>query len=239
MIVYPAIDIRQGRVVRLLYGDPNVESVYSHRPAEAAARWKEAGATWLHLIDLDGALDEDTTALDTLREVAQSGLAVQYGGGLRTLALAERALHMGAKRVILGTAVVNQPELAAEAVRRFGAETVVVALDARGEQVATHGWRQASDWSPITLGQRLAADGVKHALYTDVTKDGDLSGVNVTATAALAAVTGLHVIASGGVASLNDIRALKATGRVAGVTIGRALYAGLVKLEEALEVARA
>jgi phosphoribosylformimino-5-aminoimidazole carboxamide ribotide isomerase len=234
MIVYPAVDIRQGRVVRLFHGDPNIESVYSHKPVEVAVRWKAAGAAWLHVINLDGAFGEDNLALDTLREIAKAGLPVQFGGGLRHLDAARQALQAGAARVILGTLVVNQPELAAEAVRRFGAEAVVVALDARGDQVTTHGWRETSQWSPVELGQRFAADGVKYALYTDVNKDGDLSGANIEATAALAEATGLHVIASGGVARLDDIRSLKATGHIAGVIIGRALYAGLFSLEDAL-----
>jgi len=205
MIVYPAIDIRQGRVVRLKYGDPDQETVYGDDPAAMAAHWRDAGAA---------------------------------GGGLRTLDDAANALDAGATRVILGTMVVRQPELAAIAVERFGAEAVVVALDAKGDQVATHGWQQVSAWTPVELGRRFAAMGVRHALYTDVSRDGDLSGVNVEATARLARATGLQVIASGGVASLDDIRRLRMAGTIAGVVTGKALYAGVFTLQAALRAAR-
>ncbi len=238
MIVYPAIDLRRGRVVRLVYGDPSRETVHSDDPVATAKRWQSAGATWLHVVNLDGALDEATLALETLRSLAGVGLPIQFGGGLRTLDDAQKALDAGAARVILGTMVVRQPELAGEAVRRFGAESVTVALDAKGDQVATHGWQQVSEWTPANLGKLFAADGVRHALYTDVSRDGDLSGVNVGATAKLAAETGLSVIASGGVASLDDIHALKKEGNIAGVIIGKALYSGAFKLESALEAAK-
>lgn len=237
MIVYPAIDLRRGRVVRLRYGDPAQETVHSDDPVAVAERWQAAGATWLHVINLDGALGEATLALDALRAIAAVGLPVQFGGGLRSLDDAALALEAGAARVILGTLAVQRPDMAGQAVRRFGAEAVAVALDARGERVATHGWQQVSAWTPAGLGARLAQMGVIHALYTDVSRDGDLSGVNVEATAALARATGLAVIASGGVASLDDVRRLRATGAVAGVVIGQALYTGAFALADALRVA--
>lgn len=238
MIVYPAIDIRQGRVVRLKYGDPDQETVYGDDPAAMATHWRDAGAAWLHVVNLDGALGEATLALEALHAIAAVGLPVQFGGGLRTLDDAANALDAGATRVILGTMVVRQPELAAIAVERFGAEAVVVALDAKGDQVATHGWQQVSGWSPAELGRRFAAMGVRHALYTDVSRDGDLSGVNVEATARLARATGLQVIASGGVASLDNIRRLRMAGTIAGVVTGKALYAGVFTLQAALRAAR-
>ncbi len=238
MIVYPAIDLRHGRVVRLKYGDPALETVHGDDPVAVAERWRAAGATWLHVINLDGALGEATLALDALRAIAAVGLPVQFGGGLRALDDAARALDAGATRVILGTLAVQQPESARQAVERFGAEAVAVALDARGERVATHGWQQVSAWTPAELGARFAQMGVIHALYTDVSRDGDLSGVNVEATAELARATGLAVIASGGVASLDDVRRLRETGVVAGVVIGKALYTGTFALEEALRIAR-
>lgn len=237
MIVYPAIDLRRGRVVRLKYGDPAQETVHSDDPVAVAQRWQAAGATWLHVINLDGALGEATLALDALRAIAAVGLPVQFGGGLRSLDDAALALEAGAARVILGTLAVQQPEVAGRAVQRFGAEAVAVALDARGERVTTHGWQQISAWTPAALGARFAGMGVVHALYTDVSRDGDLSGVNVEATAALARATGLAVIASGGVAALDDIRRLRATGAVAGVVIGQALYTGAFALADALRAA--
>lgn len=238
IIVYPAIDIRQGHVVRLLHGDPAQETVYGDDPVAMAQRWQQAGAEWLHVVNLDGTLGEAELALDTLHGLAEVGLPIQFGGGLRTLEDAQQALNAGARRVILGTMVVKEPELAGVAVKRFGAEAVVVALDARGDQVATHGWQQASSWTPLDLGRRLAHMGVIHALYTDISRDGDLSGVNVEATAQLARATGLRVIASGGVATLDDIRRLRETGTVAGVITGKALYSGAFTLEAALDIAK-
>jgi phosphoribosylformimino-5-aminoimidazole carboxamide ribotide isomerase len=238
MIVYPAIDVRQGRVVRLVHGDPNRETVHSDDPAATAGRWRAAGAAWLHVVNLDGALGEATLALDTLRAVAGVGLPIQFGGGLRTLDDAQQALDAGAVRVILGTMVVKEPELAGAAVKRFGAEKIVVALDAKGDQVATHGWQQVSAWTPVDLGKRFADMGVIRALYTDVSRDGDLSGVNIAATVKLARKTGLQVIASGGVASLDDVRRCRETDMIAGVIIGKALYGGMFALEEALRMAK-
>jgi phosphoribosylformimino-5-aminoimidazole carboxamide ribotide isomerase len=237
VIIYPAIDLRHGRVVRLQYGDPSRETVHSDDPLATAERWQAAGARWLHVINLDGALGEATLALETLRALAGVGLSIQFGGGLRTLDNVQKALDAGAARVILGTMVVKEPELAGAAVERFGAEKVVVALDAKGDQVATHGWQQVSAWTPVELGKRFAAMGVIHALYTDVSRDGDLSGVNVAATANLARETGLCVIASGGVASLDDVRRCRETGLIAGVVIGKALYSGAFALEEAIKIA--
>ena len=176
-------------------------------------------------------------ALDALGAIAALGAPVQFGGGLRSLDDAARALEAGARRVILGTLAVREPEQAGEAVSRFGADAVAVALDARGDRVATHGWQQVSAWTPADLGRRFAALGVRHALFTDVSRDGDLSGVAVEATAALARETGLAVIASGGVASLDDLRALRAAGDIAGVVIGQALYRGVFTLPEALAAA--
>lgn len=238
MIVYPAIDIRGGRVVRLRQGDPARETVYGDDPVAVAGRWKAAGASWLHVINLDGTLGEATLSLETLSRLAVVGLPVQFGGGLRSLDDAARAIEAGAARVILGTMVVQTPELAVEAVARLGAEAVAVALDAHEGQVATHGWQTRSAWTPVALGQRLAGMGVKHALYTDISRDGELRGVNVEGTAVLARETGLSVIASGGVASLDDIRALKAADAgIAGVIIGQALYTGAISLEDAIRLA--
>ncbi|NLF76817.1 MAG: 1-(5-phosphoribosyl)-5-[(5-phosphoribosylamino)methylideneamino]imidazole-4-carboxamide isomerase [Chloroflexi bacterium] len=237
MIVYPAIDLRHGRVVRLRYGDPAQETVHSDDPVATAERWAAAGATWLHVVNLDGALGESTPALDTLRAIAAVGLPVQFGGGLRALDDVSRALEAGAARAVLGTLAVQQPAIAGEAVQRFGPEAITVALDARGDQVATHGWQRASGWTPADLGRHLAALGVVHALYTDVSRDGDLSGVNVAGTAQLARDTGLSVIASGGVATLDDVRRCRETGVIAGVVIGKALYSGAFRLQDALRAA--
>jgi phosphoribosylformimino-5-aminoimidazole carboxamide ribotide isomerase len=236
MIIYPAVDLRGGRVVRLVQGDPDRQTTYSDDPLAMAQRWAESGAKWLHVISLDGTLGEAAPNLAMLARLAQVGPQVQFGGGLRTLDDVQRVIDAGATRAILGTAVIKNPDLADEAVIRFGEEAVAIALDARGGFVAIHGWKELSDWTPIELGGHLAKMGVRHILYTDIDRDGGLVGVNIDATVALAEQTSLSVIASGGVASLEDIRALRASGWVAGVVIGQALYTGAFTLQEALMV---
>jgi phosphoribosylformimino-5-aminoimidazole carboxamide ribotide isomerase len=239
MIIYPAIDLRRGRVVRLVAGDPAQETVFSEDPVAAAKQWREGGAEWLHVVNLDGALGEGGLDLRLLSELAAVGLSVQFGGGLRSLKDAQDALNAGAARVILGTMVIEQPELAEEAISRFGTESVAVALDARNGLVATRGWKQQSPWTPGQLGTYFAGMGVRYALYTDISRDGKLSGVNVEGTASLADETGLGVIASGGVSSLDDIRALKrAHAGIVGAVIGKALYSGSLSLAEALRISR-
>ena len=238
MIVYPAIDLRGGRVVRLKYGDPTQQTVYSHDPAATAVRWRESGAAWLHVVNLDGALGEASSNLEVVRMLAAlTGLRVQFGGGLRDADSVERAFDAGVARVVLGTAAVGDPAFVAKMVEQWGADGVSVALDARDGRVAVRGWQETSAWTPAALGRRMAALGVRHALFTDVGRDGAGTGVNVTATAELARETALQVVASGGVASLDDVRAVKAAGVIAGVVIGRALYSGAVDLREALNVA--
>jgi phosphoribosylformimino-5-aminoimidazole carboxamide ribotide isomerase len=235
MIIYPAIDLRGGRVVRLVQGDPDRQTTYSDDPLSMARRWAQSGARWLHVISLDGTLGEAAPNLETLARLSQVGPKVQFGGGLRTLDDVQRAIDAGASRAILGTAAIQNPDLAGEAIARFGEESIAIALDARGGFVATHGWKESSDWTPIELGSQMARMGVRHILYTDIDRDGGLAGVNIDATVALAEQTGLSVIASGGVASLGDVRALRALGRVAGVVIGQALYTGAFTLPEALK----
>jgi len=237
MILYPAIDLRGGQVVRLHQGDPARQTRYSADPLAVARRWQEAGAAWLHVINLDGAFQTANDNLAVLARLAGLGVPIQFGGGIRSLDDAARAIDAGAARVILGTAVARDPALVEAFVARWGAERLAVALDARDGRVATHGWQAGSAWTPADLGRELARRGVVHALYTDVARDGGLEGVDVAGTARLAAETGLQVIASGGVAGLADIRALRETGRVAGAVIGKALYEGVFSLADALRVA--
>lgn len=244
MIVYPAIDIRGGQVVRLRQGDPARQIVYGDNPVETAQRWADEGAEWIHVVNLDGTFDDAGFNWQILGDIAQIGPPVQFGGGLRNVEDIERVLEAGAARVVLGTLVVRLPYIGEEAVKAVGAEAVAVALDARHGQVLTHGWQQQSGWTPIELGQRFARMGVKYALYTDISRDGELRGVNVESTAQLARETGLSVIASGGVASLADITALKRaadtldSGEIAGVVVGRALYSGALTLAEAIAGAK-
>jgi phosphoribosylformimino-5-aminoimidazole carboxamide ribotide isomerase len=239
MIIYPAIDLRGGRVVRLIQGDPQQETVFSDDPVETAMRWKDAGAEWLHLVNLDGALGEGGLNLTMLARIVASGLNVQFGGGLRSLDDAQRALDQGATRVVLGTMLVRNPELAGEAVQRFGPEAIAVALDAKDGRVAVDGWQHQTAWTPVQLGQYFVNAGACHALYTDINRDGKLQGVNMQGVVNLTRETGLAVIASGGVSSLDDIRALaEADVPVAGVVIGKALYTRMFTLQDALVISR-
>lgn len=244
MIVYPAIDMRGGRCVRLRQGDFAAETVFADDPADAARRWVDEGAAWLHVVNLDGALGEvgaDSPNLAALERILRVVPApVQFGGGVRSLEDVARLLGLGVARVILGTVAVRQPEVVAEAVAQHGAERVAVGIDARDGRVTVQGWTEAAETTAPELAARMAALGVRHAIYTDVGRDGMLVGVNVEGTVGLARASGLQVIASGGVASLDDVRALKAREDegIAGVIIGMALYREAIRLPEALAVAR-
>jgi phosphoribosylformimino-5-aminoimidazole carboxamide ribotide isomerase len=250
MIVFPAIDLRGGRCVRLTQGEPDDETVYGEDPVAIARRWMEAGAQWLHVVNLDGAFagglqgEADGCGLPInlcrLRDIAaETTVPIQFGGGIRTFEDIEMVLSLGASRVILGTIAVRQPEWVSEALDRFGPERIVVGIDARNGLVATQGWQEMSHLEVVDLGRQMAQRGVRWVIYTDIQRDGMLSGVNVSATAMLAVQTGLSVIAAGGVASLDDVRNLQAiaSSGVVGVVIGKALYTGDVDLAEAISVA--
>ena len=247
MIVFPAIDLRQGRCVRLRQGRPEDETVYGADPAAVARRWVEQGAPWLHVVNLDGAFGDASPGarrpinLERLAEIraAAPETPIQFGGGLRTLGDMATALELGATRVILGTVALHEPALVAEAVQRFGAERIVVGIDARQGRVASHGWQRTSDTTATALGRTMREAGVIRVVYTDITRDGMLTGVNGEATAALAVATGLRIIASGGVAFLEDVVRLQARSQegIEGVIIGQALYSGAVSLPDALQAA--
>lgn len=238
MIIYPAIDLRGGRVVRLLEGDSQRQTVFSDNPLTVARDWIEQGAQWIHMVNLDGAFAADNDNGAILEQAARLGVPIQFGGGLRTLDSVAQAFDQGAARVVLGTAAINQPEIVEQALTRWGAEAVCVALDARDGKITTHGWQQTADVSPVEFGQQMAAIGVQHALFTDVSRDGKLSGVNIDATVELGRETGLQVIASGGVSAVEEIRQLARSGFVAGAVIGMALYEGKIALADALAAAR-
>jgi phosphoribosylformimino-5-aminoimidazole carboxamide ribotide isomerase len=256
LIIFPAIDLRDGKVVRLRQGDPAARTVFSDDPVAAARRWQSAGAAWLHIVNLDGALDYDTNAWDggvdgaadhlpvNLRVLAAirsaTSIPIQFGGGVRTVRDAALALELGAARVILGTVALDHPEVVSAVLERFGAERVVVALDARAGKVSTHGWQVVSTVEVLDAARRMRSMGVLRALYTDVVRDGMLAGVNVAATAELARSSGLRVIASGGVAALADIRALApySSDGIEGVVVGQAIYTGVLDLAAAIAEGR-
>lgn len=242
VIIYPAIDLRGGRCVRLMQGDPAAEVVFADDPVHAAQRWAAEGAEWLHVVNLDGALgraaDANVNALK--RIMAAVTLPVQFGGGLRTLEDMQAIADMGVERFVLGTVSVRRPEVVSRAIARFGAERVAVGIDARAGLVATHGWAQTSEMGAVTLATQMRDLGVQRVVYTDIGRDGMLAGPNLDATLLLARATGLRVIASGGVASLDDLRTLAQHCHegIEGVIVGMALYRGAIQLKEALRTVR-
>ena len=238
MILFPAIDIRGGKCVRLYKGDFAQETVFADRPADMALRWQNAGAEWLHVVDLDGARQGKPANLAAIHEIlAEVTVPVQLGGGIRDLYTIEACLEAGISRVILGSIAVKKPELVKEAVKEFG-EQVVVGIDAKDSIVAVEGWESSGEIAAEELAKRMADVGVRRLVYTDISRDGTLTGVNVEATARLADQSGIYVIASGGVKDLADIEAVLACGeeKIEGVIIGKALYTGTLKLDEALKL---
>jgi len=238
MIIYPAIDLRGGQVVRLQGGNPNAQTTFSTDPLAIAQKWADAGAAWLHLVNLDGAFGEQNGNLDILEKVATTGLNIQFGGGIRSLNDVEVALKLGAKRVVIGTLAVQKPHLIGTAIAQFGADAICVGIDGRDQFVMTHGWKEKSQYTIFDFGRMMAERGAIHALFTDVSRDGHLGGVNFEDTADLAEQTGLRVIASGGVNSLDSLRELAKTGMIGGVIIGMALYKEIFTLQEALEAVK-
>lgn len=231
-IVFPAIDLRGGQVVRLKEGDPNRQTHYSSDPAGAARRWIEAGCTWLHVVNLDGAFDQPDSAnrgalAAILAAAAESKVPVQFGGGLRSLADIERALQAGVSRAIVGTLAVDQPEILAEALARWGVERVGVSLDARDGRVQVRGWQSATPVIASDLAQTLRQNGLRWLVFTDIARDGLQTGLNLPSTVELSQVSGLSVIASGGVSRLEDIESARQAG-LAGAIVGRALYEGAI-----------
>jgi phosphoribosylformimino-5-aminoimidazole carboxamide ribotide isomerase len=236
MNIYPAIDLRNGKVVRLKYGDPNQQTRYGDDPIETARRWADAGAQWIHVVNLDGAFGDDAGAAAINRSLLPSltavGPKIQFGGGLRSMADIEMALSRGAARVVIGTVAIEQPDVLREAVERFGSDGVVVGLDAQQGRVKTRGWQSDGGGAVIAVGRQIRSAGVNLVVHTDIERDGDLSGVNGEASVELARETGLQVIASGGVSSIADVLRLKNRPGIEGVIIGRALYTGAIDLKQ-------
>ena len=240
MIIYPAIDIRGGRCVRLTEGRFDAETVFADDPAEMALKWAGLGAEFLHLVDLDGALAGEGKNVPVIQRILKSvSIPVQLGGGIRNLETIEKLLELGVTRLILGSAAVKNPELVAEACKKYPGH-IAVGIDAKNGEVAIEGWGQGSGVAATELAKKMASFGVETIIYTDISRDGMLSGVNVESTAALARACGVPIIASGGVASLDDIRRVKAVegDGVQGCIIGKAIYTGAVDLKEALALAK-
>ncbi|HET9730111.1 MAG TPA: 1-(5-phosphoribosyl)-5-[(5-phosphoribosylamino)methylideneamino]imidazole-4-carboxamide isomerase [Acidimicrobiia bacterium] len=229
--LYPAIDIRDGRVVRLLRGDYSVQTVYDDDPVAVAKRFDAAGARWIHVVDLDAARDGGDTNLDVVGAICASVRAnIQTGGGVRTVADAHARFTTGAARVVLGSAAVESPEIVDELAASH-ADRIAVGLDARGRAVAIHGWEQESGHDIVALARRFDRSGVGALIVTEIGRDGTLAGPDLEQIDAIVGAVGVPVIASGGVGTLDDLRALAAR-PVAGVIAGRAIYEGRFTVEE-------
>ncbi len=240
MQIIPAIDLRRGRCVRLRQGDPGKETVYGDNPVEVARQWEQLGAPMLHLVDLDGAftgLSHNAAIITAIGEAVH--IPLQLGGGLRSRDTVERAFSAGISRVILGTLAVEEPQLCRDLVGEFG-EAILVGIDARNDRVAVKGWTEASSLGVIELAGRIEKWGVKEIVYTDIERDGTLTGPNLQGLEQLIARTSLQVIMSGGISSLDDLAALKPySDRVRGVIVGKALYANQFTLPDALSLLKA
>lgn len=234
--IYPAIDLRGGKVVRLKEGDPARMTSYSDDPAETARKWLGMGAQWLHIVNLDGAFGEgDNANRAALESILKLGARVQFGGGIRSMEAIADVLKLGVSRVVLGTIAIEQPEIVRDALSRFGAEQIAIGIDARDGLVRTRGWKDNSGVPALDLALQMRTFGLGTVIFTDVSRDGLGSGLNIPATQELSEKSGLDVIASGGVHTIDDVKSAKDAG-LAGCIIGRALYDGTVELEKALHV---
>ncbi len=228
MQLYPAIDMKNGKCVRLRQG------AFKEHPEEIAALWQEKGATFLHLVDLDGALAGRSVNEETIKKIVSSvNIPVEIGGGIRSEEAIKNMLALGVKRVIIGTKAVEEPEFLKDMVEKFGADAIAAGVDAKDGMVAIQGWEQVSTVTATDLCLKMKEYGVKHIIYTDISRDGMLSGPNIPATKKLTEETGLDIIASGGVSCMEDLQALYDAG-ISGAIMGKALYEKRVDLEEAV-----
>lgn len=236
MYLLPAVDLLDGNVVRLMGGDYAKSTVYSADPVTQAKAMEDEGAEWLHVVDLDGARMGGHGNLDVIAQIIrQTSLHVEVGGGIRSLDAARRMLDIGAERVIFGTALVKDPDLAQAAVEEFGDGSVVAGIDAKGGNVKIEGWLQGSELSALELAQKMADLGYVHLIYTDIARDGKQTGVAIADYAQMAEAFENPVIASGGVASLDDIAALAAApGAIEAAVVGRAIYEGAFSVADAV-----
>lgn len=248
MIIYPSIDIRDGRCVRLVEGDFARETIYDDDPVRVAVRWADAAAEWIHVVDLDGSLRKRPVSIDIIermRSVVPARVRLQVGGGIRSMAHLDQIFGIGVDRAVLGSVAIDDPDLVATAVERWG-DRIAVGLDARNGFLAANGWIDQTEVAASDLAVRLGEVGVRTFIFTDIARDGTLAGPNLEALTAMAgAVEGASdipdpsygLIASGGAAEISDVRAVAATG-ASGMIIGRALYDGRVDLAEAIDLAR-
>lgn len=250
MKIFAAIDLKNGKCVRLTQGDPAAETVYNEDPVSVAETWETVGADWLHVVNLDGAFGNETKAaknIDALQGILDRvSVPVQFGGGLRSRDDIKHALEMGVSRVIIGSMAADRPRQMLDILAEFGPEQIVLGLDVKEGKIATHGWRKLAETDPMKLVQMIQTAGLAHVIYTDISRDGMLSGIDLAGTVALARAGNLpstarsfKVIASGGVAGIEDVKKLKAVEAegIEGLIIGKALYTGKIDLAEAVRVA--
>lgn len=234
MQIYPAIDLKNGQCVRLKQGRFDDVTSYGDDPVQRAKIWEEAGATYIHVVDLDGARTGNSYNLEAIKKiVAAVNVPVQTGGGIRSMRDIEQRIDAGVSRVIIGTAAVNNPELVKEAVRVYG-DKIAIGIDASKGMVATDGWEKISDVPAIELCKKMAEIGVKTVVYTDISKDGMMSGPNIESTKELVEQSGIDIIASGGVSTMSDLEGVESI-NAQGVIIGKALYQGALDLKEIIE----
>ena len=239
MILYPAIDLKDGQCVRLLKGEMTDATVFNDDPGAQAASFETAGAEWLHIVDLNGAFAGRPVNAEAVESILKRlTIPAQLGGGIRDMATIEAWLEKGLARVILGTVAVENPDLVREAARAFPGQ-VAVGLDARGGKVATRGWAEETEMTVTDLARAFEDAGIAAIIYTDIDRDGAMGGPNIAATEALSRAVSVPVIASGGVSSMRDLIRLRNTGSIAGAISGRALYDGAIDLAEALAALRA
>ncbi|OPL10440.1 MAG: 1-(5-phosphoribosyl)-5-((5-phosphoribosylamino)methylideneamino)imidazole-4-carboxamide isomerase [Firmicutes bacterium ML8_F2] len=237
MLIIPAIDLRRGRCVRLYQGNPDKETVYGDNPVDVARQWEHLGARMLHLVDLDGAFTGQSQNAPVIGAIGEAvGIPLQLGGGIRTREAVEKALSTGISRVILGTLVIEESRLACDLIEEY-TDSIVVGIDARDGTVAVKGWTESSSVQAIELASRVESWGVKEIIYTDIRRDGTLSGPDLAGLEEILGKTGLQVIVSGGISSLDDLHALKPyRERVRGVIIGKALYSNQLTLTDAMNI---
>lgn len=234
MKLYPAIDMKDGKCVRLKQGEFNDIKVYCDEPWKVAKYFEENGASFIHLVDLDGALKGHSVNEESIKRiVSEVNIPCELGGGIRTARDIERVLSYGINRVIIGTKAVSSPEFVREAVEKFGSEKIVIGVDAKDGFVAVEGWEQLSDKTALSMCLTMKELGVRHIVYTDISKDGMLSGPNVAMTKKLTDETGLDIIASGGVSGAEDLRSLAAAG-IKGAIIGKAIYENRINIRDAV-----
>lgn len=237
MIIFPAIDLFAGQAVRLLQGDYANMTIYDSDPMNTAMKFRDSGAEWLHIVDLEGARSGEAANLPTIMKLSACGLKCEVGGGIRDMETAEHYITSGVERVILGTAAVTQEGFVREAVSMFGSEHVAVGADIRDGVVAIRGWQESSGLEVITFCRRMQEDGVKYIICTDISRDGAMKGTNRKLYADLSRTLNMNITASGGVSSLDDVKALAGLG-LYGAIIGKAYYTGAIDISQAIEAAK-